>query len=417
MRLHDAQRAIEAGELSPGELLECCLARIPDAQRSGAFVVVDESGARRAAARLPRRPRGPLHGVPCAVKDLVDVAGLPTAAGRASGTVAVADAPIVRRLRDAGAIIVGKTRTDELGLGTLTPGACDPREPGRSVGGSSGGSAIAVAVGAVALAVATDTAGSARIPAAACGVAGLCASVAGLPAGGTVALSPSFDRLGLIAADAIDLTFVWRALTGSVPAWSGRVKTLSAAALGRVDEVNLAAAREAAWRLGGGVVTERAGPSLADFALPRAIVVTADAARRHCSEHAESPVVRRQLREGAAREPEAVTAARERLSVLGDELRAAVGDGILVTPTLASPPPRWEEVADTDSQLHAIGRLTRLCGPVNSSGLVAVSVPWSSDASGRPLAVQLTGASEATVLAAAIALTAQQPRAADVAPT
>ena len=116
--------------------------------------------------------------------------------------MAAADAAIVARLREAGAIVLGKTRTDELGLGALTPGASDPRDATRSPGGSSGGSAIAVAVGAVPLALATDTAGSARIPAAACGVSGLCAAPDWIPAAGVSILAPSFDRLGLIAATA-----------------------------------------------------------------------------------------------------------------------------------------------------------------------------------------------------------------------
>jgi hypothetical protein len=127
------QRALAAGQISPAELLEHCLARMPDAQRSGAFVTIDENGARRAAAALGRRQRGPLYGIPCAVKDLVDVAGLPTAAGRASGPVAREDAPIVAMLRAAGAVIVGKTRTDELGLATFTPGTHGPHDPGRTV--------------------------------------------------------------------------------------------------------------------------------------------------------------------------------------------------------------------------------------------------------------------------------------------
>jgi aspartyl-tRNA(Asn)/glutamyl-tRNA(Gln) amidotransferase subunit A len=347
---------------------------------------------------LPRAPRGPLHGVPCAVKDLVDVAGLPTAAGRASGPVAAADAPLVARLRDAGAIIVGKTRTDELGLGTLTPGAVDPDDPDRSVGGSSGGSAIAVALGAVALAVATDTAGSARIPAAACGVAGLCASPSGLPGGGVVELSPSFDRLGLIAADAADLGLAWRALGGASSTWPGPVLTLADAALGRVDEARLTAGRDAARRLAGAAVTELAGPPLADFGAPRATVITADAAHRHRAADAESPVVRAQLQAGEAQRPDRVAAARARLTGLGRALRAAVGDGVLVIPTLPSPPPRWDEVADVDAQLGVIGRLTRLCAPVNSSDLVAVSIPWSRDGEGHPIGVQLIGSSEAAVL-------------------
>ena len=292
--VHDALRD---DELSPAELLERCLDRVELALRFGAFVHVDEDGARRAVAQLDPNSRGPLYGVPCAVKDLVDVEGLPTGNGRRGGPVAREDAPVVRLLRQAGAIIVGKTRTDELGLGTFTLGARDPRDPMRTVGGSSGGSAIAVAVGAVALAVATDTAGSARIPAAACGVAGLCASVSGLPVGGTVQLSPDFDRIGLIATDGIDLEFAWRQLHGGSPARMqpvGPIFTLAPEALGHVDPDHLAAATAVAHRLGHDVV-ELPGPRFAEFGPDRGIVVTADAAHRHSRADAESPLAKRQL--------------------------------------------------------------------------------------------------------------------------
>jgi hypothetical protein len=129
-----------------------------------------------------------------------------------------------------------------------------------------------------------------------------------------VELSPSFDRLGLIAADAADLQVAWRALGRSSPvAWSGRVLVMSAAALGPVDEDRLAAAPDAARRLGGSV-TELAGPSLNDSGEPRGTVITADAALRHRLADAESPVARRQLRQGAALAPGQVAAARERLT-------------------------------------------------------------------------------------------------------
>jgi aspartyl-tRNA(Asn)/glutamyl-tRNA(Gln) amidotransferase subunit A len=384
-------RLLGAGDASPLEVLNACVSNLDEAQAHGAFVVIDEDGARRAAAALPRRPRGPLHGIPLAVKDLIDVAGLPTALGRSDGRVAASDAAIVTRLREDGAVIVGKTRTDELGLGALTPGASDPRDTDRSPGGSSGGSAIAVATGAALLALATDTAGSARIPAAACGVAGLCAARDWMPADGVAVLAPSFDRLGLIAATPADLAVAWTALGGEIREAPLRVVTLAEDQLGQVEPERLNTAHDAARHLSPQPL-ELSTPSLPQFGAPRATVITAEAAARH---HAETPAARAQLAAGAKHTEAAVRAARARLDELGATLRDAVGDGVLVTPTLPSPPPRWDELADTDAQLRATGRLTRLCGPVNSSGLVAVSTPHG---------VQLVARDVETALAAALRL-------------
>jgi len=384
-------RCLADGTVSPLDVLEGCLARLPHAQAHGAFVVVDERGARRAAARLPAEPDGPLHGVPVAVKDLIDVAGLPTALGRSRGRVAERDATIVARLRAAGAIVLGKTRTDELGLGALTPGAGHPRDVSRSPGGSSGGSAIAVATGAAPLALATDTAGSARIPAAACGVTGLCAPPGWMPADGVSVLAPGFDRLGLITAAPTDAATAWTALGGAIGSPPERVVTLADEALGRVEPERLEAAREAARQLTARPL-ELPGPSLADFGVPRAVVITAEAASRH---DAETAAAKAQLAAGAAHSEAEVRAARARLDELGAALRAAVGDGVLVTPALPSAPPRWDEVPDVDAQLRATGRLTRLCGPVNPAGLVAITVPSG---------VQLVARATETALAAALRL-------------
>jgi Asp-tRNA(Asn)/Glu-tRNA(Gln) amidotransferase A subunit family amidase len=384
-----ASRLLAAGDASPLEVLDACLSNLDDAQAHGAFVHLDAEGARRAAQNPPS---GPLHGIPVAVKDLIDVAGMPTALGRATGRVAQRDAAIVARLREAGAVIVGKTRTDELGLGALTPGASDPRDPDRSPGGSSGGSAIAVATGAALLALATDTAGSARIPAAACGVAGLCAPASWMPADGVSILAPSFDRLGLIAATAEDLALAWTALGGTIGEPPTRVVTLADDQLGRVEPAHLEAARHAARHLSPHPL-ELSGPSLPQFGPPRGTAIGAEAVARHDPRDAESAAARAQL-EAAAQSNADVRAARAQLDELGAALQHAVGDGVLLTATLPSKPPRWDELDTADAQLRATGRLTRLCGPVNSAHLVAVS-------SGP---VQLVARTIETALAAALRL-------------
>lgn len=368
-RLADVARDLAAGATTPLEVLDACLSNLPIAQEHGAFVHLDEDGARQAAKALPTTPQGPLHGIPVAVKDLIAVAGLPTALGRRKGRIATQDAAIVARLREQGAVILGKTRTDELGLGALTPGATNPRDASRSPGGSSGGSAIAVATGAALLALATDTAGSARIPAAACGVSGLCAPADWMPADGVAVLAPSFDRLGLIAATPADLAFAWTALGGQIGEPPTHVATLAEDQLGRVEPDRIEAARAAARRLSP-QPRELTTPSLPQFGPPRATVITAEAAARH---HGETPAAQAQLTTGAAHTTHEVQRARARLDELATQLREAVGDGVLVLPTLPAAPPRWDELQDTQAQLKATGRLTRLCGPVNSAGLVAVS--------------------------------------------
>lgn len=399
--LAEAQRLLAAGEATPREILDRCLSRLGAAQASGAFVVIDEVGARREATRLRHDATKPLLGVPVAVKDLVDVAGLPTGLGRSIGRIAAKDAAVVARLRAAGAVIVGKTRTDELGLGTLTAGAADPRDPSRSVGGSSGGSAIAVAVGAALLAVATDTAGSARIPAAACGVTGLCPPADWVSHEGVTTLSPTCDRVGLVALGPSDMEAAWRALGGAPSAaWSGQACVLSADALGRVEPDHAQATAAAARRLDPSPAV-LPGPAPAEFGPLRAVVVTGEAARLHRIHDAESPLARAQLEAGAAHDDAALAAARHALESLGRQLREALGDRVLVTPTVPGFPPRWDELIDLADQLRATGRLTRLCGPVNTSGLVAISVPFGVDASGRPGGVQLIARRIATVLAAA----------------
>ena len=154
-------------------MVEECLDRIAATDRRiGAFALVDADGARRAAEALAGRADLPLAGVPVAIKDNLDVAGLPTRYGSAStvDTPAGADDPMVARLRAAGAVIIGKTRMPELAIWGFTEsrasgGTRNPRDPSRNAGGSTGGGAAAVAAGMVPLAVGSDGGGSLRIPA------------------------------------------------------------------------------------------------------------------------------------------------------------------------------------------------------------------------------------------------------------
>jgi Asp-tRNA(Asn)/Glu-tRNA(Gln) amidotransferase A subunit family amidase len=130
------------------------------------------------------------------------------------------------------------------------------------------------------------------------------------------------------------------------------------------------------------------------------VVVAADAASRHPVAAAESDLVRRQLADARNHTAQDVAAAWQRLVTLGAALRDGIGAGVLVLPTLPGPPPTWEELADVDGRMRGLGRLTRLCAPVNSSGLVAASLPWGVDGAGLPVGVQLVAATEATLVGA-----------------
>ena len=171
-----------------------------------------------------RQPDGPLRGVPIAVKDLIDVAGHPRGNGNPhdmAGAPAVLDAPVVAALRAAGADVFAATSLLEYAAGAVhpdVPEARNPFDPGRTAGGSSGGSAALVGAGVCPAALGSDTGGSIRIPAHYCGVVGFKPSFGVIDEAGTQPLSPSLDHIGLLGADVAITTSVFAALTGQKPA-------------------------------------------------------------------------------------------------------------------------------------------------------------------------------------------------------
>jgi aspartyl-tRNA(Asn)/glutamyl-tRNA(Gln) amidotransferase subunit A len=218
-----------ARERSPSEVVDSLLAAIFEADSSlGALTVVCADRARRQASEATRRLlRGdarPLEGVPFVAKDLLDTAGVVTAYGSRlfHGRVPTRDAAAVARLANAGAILLGKTATHEFGWGITTTSdhaapTRNPWAPQRVAGGSSGGSAAALAAGFAPLALGTDTAGSIRIPADFCGVVGFRPTAHTVPRDGAFPLAPSLDQVGPMARTPGDVALVYDVLAGRSP--------------------------------------------------------------------------------------------------------------------------------------------------------------------------------------------------------
>ena len=215
-----AAREIVAGRLSAEELVAACLGRIAAREATvGAWHYLDRDAALAAARQCDASPpQGPLHGVPIAVKDLIDTVDLPTGYGSAiyQGHRPAADAACVALARAAGAIVIGKTVTTEFAC--FTPGkTANPHNPAHTPGGSSSGSAAAVADGMVPLAFGTQTAGSIIRPASFCGVVGFKPSFGVIPRAGVKMLADNLDTIGTMARDVADAAF-FAGIIGGRPA-------------------------------------------------------------------------------------------------------------------------------------------------------------------------------------------------------
>ncbi len=210
--------ALRGGTTSSVALLERARARAAEVPEVDAIASWCPDARAEARARdedlAAGHDRGPLHGIPVAVKEVVDVAGVPTELGTPGlgHHVPAADAAAVARWRAAGAVVVGTTRTHELAWGMVTPACRNPRDTSRITGGSSGGSAAAVAAGIVPVALGTDTGGSVRNPAALCGVVGVKAAHGAVPMAGVAPLAPTQDCLGVLAGSVADARTALEAL-------------------------------------------------------------------------------------------------------------------------------------------------------------------------------------------------------------
>ncbi|HZZ87683.1 MAG TPA: amidase family protein, partial [Caulobacteraceae bacterium] len=221
-----AVAAMREGAVTAEAYTEALLARCAAGASLNAFITLEADGVREAARAADRLraaggAMGPLHGLPIPVKDSVNTRDLPTTAGTPAlrGFRPSADAPAVARLRAAGAIVLGKTNLHELSFGwtsnNLAFGAVhNPYDPSRIPGGSSGGTAAAVAARMAPLGLAEDTQGSIRVPAALCGICGFRPTTGRYPTEGTAPITPLFDQIGPHAREVADLALFDRVMTG-----------------------------------------------------------------------------------------------------------------------------------------------------------------------------------------------------------
>lgn len=409
---------LRGGEISCKELLGESLAAIErDNQRLNAFAEVTEHTARAQSELLDEEMatgsyRGPLHGIPVSVTDTIDVAGVPTRAGSAAYNVMPEkDAASVSLLTVAGAVVIGKAATHEFGLGVTTPQSRNPHNAARIPGGSSGGSAIAVATGMGLASLGTDTRASIRIPAALSGVVGFKPTFGTVPSAGIVRLSWSMDHVAPIASSVADAAVILDVLAGSeVAQYAGA--DVSALRVGYppdgtagVDYGVLASFTSAMQLLGqlAGQIIEVDRPSTLDFNNANAaglMVSRCEAAAYHrrlgLDRSKYRPEVRDQL-DAADRiaAMDYLDAQRMRSVLARTMLKLFEEVDVLVMPTSLVPAPLVEEADDY------LLVLSRNAVPWSLIGFPAISVPCGRTAGGLPVGLQLVAPpyEEATLVA------------------
>jgi aspartyl-tRNA(Asn)/glutamyl-tRNA(Gln) amidotransferase subunit A len=419
-------RALQARETSAEIVTRACLARIDERNPAvNAFITVLTDQAIAAAVEADReiaqgRHRGPLHGVPISLKDLIDVEGLPTtAASRVrAGHVAARDAVTAARLRHAGAIIVGKTNLHEFAFGTTSEDSAfgpvrHPLDPGRSAGGSSGGSAASVADGMAYASIGTDTGGSIRIPAAACGVVGLKPSRGETPLDGIVPLSTTMDHVGPLCRSVEDAAILFDALRGTAaePRTSATLRGTTFGVLRgyfrALLDTQVASAFDAACaRLtdAGAVLEDVEIPHAADIGPIYLHIVLSEAAAYHAKmldSRADdyTPNVRIRLEMGRYVLAEDYVRALSGRRVLIEEVDAALrGRAALLVPALAIPAPKLGaatvRLAGVEEPIRNV--MLRLTQLFNITGHPAISIPCGKTVEGLPIGAQLVGALHGT---------------------
>ncbi|WP_420594129.1 amidase [Deinococcus sp.] len=397
-----------SGQLSPLELTRQCLARIEALNPTlNAFITVTAqqalADARQAEQELRvGHDRGPLHGIPIALKDLIDTAGIRTtcASRILRDNVPQQDAPLVTRLRAAGAISLGKTNLAEFALGIAHPDygqVNNPHNAGRTAGASSGGSAAAVAAGMCFAAVGSDTGGSIRIPASYCGVAGLKPTYGLVDANGVFPLSWSLDHVGPLARTSADAALLLEGLTGTPQYSEVNLKGKRFGVIQRSTanlEPEVAAVFDSACRM-----LEAAGAEIEDIQIPELELADAalfnillpEAATLHARWMGERPqdyaaMTRAQLELGFALSGVAYLRAQQFRRRLTGHFLAALGRvDALISPSVPFIAPAEDPVFTGDEG----GQEGHFSVPHNLTGLPALSVNAGVGAHGLPVGLQL----------------------------
>jgi aspartyl-tRNA(Asn)/glutamyl-tRNA(Gln) amidotransferase subunit A len=429
-------------DLSPVELTRDCLERIDGLNpRLNAFVTVTADSALKQAAEaeaeiLRGENRGPLHGIPIGLKDLVDTAGIRTTASSAlfKDRIPAQDAEVVRRLRSAGAVFLGKQNLHEFAYGgssmiSYFGEVHNPWDPGHIAGGSSGGSAAAVAAGLGFGAIGTDTAGSVREPAAQCGVVGIKPTFGRVSARGVIPLSQSLDHVGPIGRTVSDVAVLLQAIAGFDSDDPNSVDTpvpdYLTALRGELKPTRIGVPREFFWddldgeaassvevaldvlrtlgceihEVSLSVPADRTLQTAESYAYHREFVVS--------SPELYQPETLRRIRSGENISQAQVEAARQDLANARREIQSIFSNlDFLVTPAVPIPAPPLAELKQHPDLLRPRELvLLRNTRPFNVWGLPAISVPCGFTRAGLPIGLQIAGPpwSEAGVLRVAYA--------------
>lgn len=445
--IHQAQKLLRSGEVTPIQLVQRCLEKIQsEDSRLRAFITVMREEALDLAEKQTKilktckdRENLPaLFGIPIAVKDLIEVAGVRTTAGSLfwKDFVSLEDAFVVRKLKEAGAVIIGKTNLHEIALGVTNSnphyGICrNPCDPTRISGGSSGGSAVAVAAEMTLGALGTDTGGSIRIPSALCGVVGLKPTYGRISLRGVFPLAWHLDHVGPITScvqdaaillsvmDSYDRDDPFSSLKRSYlkPVLTGDVANLRIArSVGRFVETSdpeILDALEMSTRVFkdlGAQIVEYDIDWLRDVASANGLMTQVEAAAFHEERLYEHPEwfgddVRERLNQGLSKRGVDYAFARHTQTLAKHRFTEFFKEhDLLLLPTTSVTAPPVSE--DNMSSVQAVKPLTRFTAPFDITGLPAITVPFGKSKSGLPIAVQLVGNvwAEAKVLNAAFAL-------------